>query len=195
MERRYFFVGERFSPIVSASCSVDPFKPDFYEVVSHRTGFWPPGFATSPAREKRLWKCLGASRAARSTWSRIYDRGARRDRARVHRLDRVASSESNYYFLDETRATKQDAPSSGTLSLFQLFQEVCSLYHFFFFFLFSFLFFFFFLLHNFGITPLHRELWYNSMNYVNRIETISLVEKGTQIHANLETRELICKNT
>ena len=144
MERRYFFVGERFSPMVSASCSVDPFKPDFYEVVSHRTGFWPPGFATSPAREKRLWKCLGASRAARSTWSRIYDRGARRDRARVHRLDRVASSESNYYFLDETRATKQDAPSSGTLSLFQLFQEVCSLYHFFFFFLFSFLFFFFF---------------------------------------------------
>lgn len=48
----FFCRAKRFSPIVSARCSIDPFKPDFYEVVSRRTGFQTSGFATSPSRGK-----------------------------------------------------------------------------------------------------------------------------------------------
>lgn len=48
----FFCRAKRFSPIVSARCSIDPFKPDFYEVVSRRTGFHTSGFATSPSRGK-----------------------------------------------------------------------------------------------------------------------------------------------
>lgn len=96
---------KRFSPIVSASCSIDPFKPDFYEVVSRRTGFHTSGFATSPSRGKS--GCENVS--VRVVRPDLRDPGSLRSwrtaivRAFNRPIMRVASSESNYYFHDRAR--------------------------------------------------------------------------------------------
>lgn len=96
---------KRFSPIVSASCSIDPFKPDFYEVVSRRTGFHTSGFATSPSRGKS--GCENVS--VRVVRLDLRDPGSLRSwrtaivRAFNRPIMRAASSESNYYFHDRAR--------------------------------------------------------------------------------------------
>lgn len=88
---------KRFSPIVSASCSIDPFKPDFYEVVSRRTGFHTSGFATSPSRGKS--GCENVS--VRVVRPDLRDPGSLRSwrtaivRAFNRPIMRAASSESN----------------------------------------------------------------------------------------------------
>lgn len=99
-----------FSDSIGASCSIDPFKPDFYEVVSRRTGFHTSGFATSPSRGKS--GCENVS--VRVVRLDLRDPGSPRSwrTAIVRAFERrpimraPASSESNYYFHERARVAR-----------------------------------------------------------------------------------------